>query len=57
MFMVRMCLSLKVSNISKSAANLWSTYNKQFYQKFDMQFTGFLIQGISGQMTPGEKTL
>ena len=43
-----------MSNISQSAADLWVAYNKQFYQRFDMHFTGFVIQGVSGQMTSGE---
>lgn len=43
-----------MSNINESAANLWSTYNKQFYTQFDMHFTGFIIQGVSGKITSGE---
>lgn len=45
-----------MSNINESAANLWTTFNKQFYQKFDMHFTGFIIQGVSGKITSGEHT-
>ena len=41
----------QVSNISLSAAPVWRNWNIPLYQKFNMTFTGFVIQGRSGQMT------
>ena len=46
-------LNLKVSHILKSGGQEWVDYNSQFYKRFDMKFTGFVIQGLSGQITSG----
>jgi hypothetical protein len=34
-----------------SARDLWVAHNKKWYSKFDLTFTGFLINGASGGMT------
>ena len=33
------------SNITKSGADAWVMWNTMWYKKFDLSFTGFLING------------
>ena len=39
------------SNITASGAPAWSKWNKKWYEKFDVSFSGFLINGDAGLFT------
>eukprot|EP00946_MAST-07B_sp_MAST-7B-sp1_P003111 g3111.t1 len=39
------------SNVTKSGAEPWINWNRKWYSKFDVSFTGFLINGDAGPLT------
>ena len=39
------------SNITKSGARAWIVWNTRWYSKFDVSFTGFLINGDAGPLS------
>ena len=39
------------SSVTKSGAAAWEKWNKMWYTKFDLSFTGFLINGDQGPLT------
>jgi hypothetical protein len=41
----------------RSAADMWIDYNRDLYQLFDQRFSGFLLNGQSGKMTPQAELL
>merc|ERR1711977_740187 len=40
-----------MGNITKSGADAWIKWNTAWYKKFDLGFTGFLINGDQGALT------
>jgi hypothetical protein len=39
------------SNVTKSGAPAWTDWNTKWYSKFDLSFTGFIINGDAGLLT------
>ena len=39
------------SNVTESGAEDWIAWNQYWYSKFDLSFTGFLINGDQGALT------
>jgi hypothetical protein len=38
-------------------AELWRSWNEKWYKQFDLNFTGFIINGAAGTMTPAAEEI
>lgn len=47
----------QVSNINESGAEAWIRWNMPLYARFNMSFTGFVIQGRSGAITDSAEAM